>query len=388
MIENKKIAILGSTGSVGKQSLEVAEHLGIDVCLLTASSSVLEMEAQVRKFKPKYAAMSCEKAANELRIALADMNIKIYSGENGICEAIRESAADVVVNAISGSAGLMPAIAAAESGSRIAMSNKEAIVIAGKFLFDAVKKNKAELVPVDSEHSAIFQCLMCGNRPKNEISRLILTASGGAFRNRTYESLKNVTAKEALAHPTWKMGAKITVDSASLMNKGFEIIEAVRLFDVEPSRVDVVIHKESIIHSMVEFIDNAVIAQIGAPDMRTCIQFAITYPKRCTSLSEQLDFAKLASLSFEKPDYESFPLLNLARYAIERDGIVPAVLNASDEIAVGSFLRDDIGFCDIAEIVSKVVTNAGTVENLSLEDIMNADKEARIITENEINKIR
>jgi len=376
-IENTKVAILGSTGSVGVQSIEVCENLNCKVDLLMASSSVDAIEAQARRLKPNICIMTDEKAATTLKTRLADTDIKVYSGEKSAFDAILCSDADVAVNAVSGFAGLVPAIACAKSGKRIAMSNKEAIVIAHKFLKEEIDKNNAVMIPVDSEHSAIFQCL----DNVNSIKRIILTSSGGPFRGKKRDELKRYTAKDALSHPTWRMGAKITVDSASLMNKGFEVIEAVRLFSVTPNQVKVVVHPQSIMHSAVEYIDNSVIAQMGAPDMRTCIQYAITYPERRIALANQLDFASLSKLTFEDPDMETFSLLPLAFYAIEQDGIIPAVLNASDEIAVHTFLKDKIGFTDIFDIVEKVVTNFKNIKAPSLDDIISADKEARILTE-------
>ena len=294
-----------------------------------------------------------------------------------------ESDASVAVNAVSGFAGLAPAISCAKSGKRIAMSNKEAIVIAHKFLKEEIDKNNAEMIPVDSEHSAIFQCL----DDVNSIKRIILTSSGGPFRGKKREELKSITANDALSHPTWRMGAKITVDSASLMNKGFEVIEAVRLFSVAPEQVKVVVHPQSIMHSAVEYIDNSVIAQMGAPDMRTCIQYAITYPERKKALANQLDFASLSKLTFEEPDLDTFSLLPLAFYSIEQDGIIPAVLNASDEVAVHAFLKDKIGFTDIFDIVERIVTGFNNIKSPSLDDIISADKEARILTEELINTL-
>ena len=380
---NKKIAILGSTGSVGMQSVEVAQNLKCDVDMLLASSSVDIIERQARVLKPKMCVMTDEAAASTLKSRLSDTDIKVYSGERSAIRAIENSDADVAVNAVSGFAGLAPAIACAKSGKRIAMSNKEAIVVAHKFLLEEINKNNAEMIPVDSEHSAIFQCL--DKISPNPIKRIILTSSGGPFRGKKRKELIDLTAKEALSHPTWKMGAKITVDSASLMNKGFEVIEAVRLFGVKPDQVNVVVHPQSIMHSAVEYIDNSVIAQMGAPDMRTCIQYAITYPERKVALASSLDFAALSKLTFEDPDNETFTLLPLAFYAIEQDGIIPAVLNASDEVAVHAFLKDKIGFTDIFDIVSKIVTDFNNVSNPSLDEIINADKEARIRTSELIN---
>lgn len=375
--ENTKIAILGSTGSVGIQSVEVCQNLKCKVDLLMASSSVDVIEKQARLLKPRVCVMTNPDSANLLKARLADTDVKVYFGEEDAAKAIMESDASVAVNAVSGFAGLAPAIACAKSSKRIAMSNKEAIVIAHKFLKEEIEKNNAQMIPVDSEHSAIFQCL----DNKNSVKRIILTSSGGPFRGKKREELKNLTAKDALSHPTWRMGAKITVDSASLMNKGFEVIEAVRLFSVTPEQVKVVVHPQSIMHSAVEYIDNSVIAQMGAPDMRTCIQYAITYPERKIALANQLDFASLSKLTFEDPDLDTFSLLNLAFYAIEQDGIIPAVLNASDEVAVYAFLKDKIGFTDIFDIVERVVKGFKNIKTPSLEDIISADKEARILTE-------
>ena len=382
-MENKKIAILGSTGSVGKQSLEVAKLHNIKVDLLASCASVDEIERQAREFLPKYCVLTNEKSAQELKIKLNDTDIKVYGGENALLSIIEESNADTAVNAISGFAGLAPAIACAKSGKRIAMSNKEAIVIAYKFLKEEIDKNNAELIPVDSEHSAIFQCLQ--GRANNDIKRIILTSSGGPFRHKSREELSKYTSNDALAHPTWKMGPKITVDSASLMNKGFEVIEAVRLFNVRPNQIKVVVHPQSIMHSAVEYTDNSVIAQMGAPDMRTCVQYAITYPDRVYSYAEPLDFAKLSSLTFEDPDMNTFTLLPLAFYSIEQDGVIPTVLNASDEVAVKYFLNDKIKFTDVFDVVENVVRDYKNISNPSLKDILNADKEARIYTEEKIN---
>lgn len=382
---NKSIAILGSTGSVGRQSVEIASSLKLNVDLLTASSSVDIIEEQARQLNPKACVLTDEKSATSLKEKLSDTSIKVYGGENSALKAIEESKAQVAVNAVSGFAGLAPAISCAKSGKRIAMSNKEAIVTAYKFLKDAIDKNNAELIPVDSEHSAIFQCLQ--GRSGNEIKRIILTSSGGPFRGKRLSELSNITSSDALAHPTWKMGAKITVDSASLMNKGFEVIEAVRLFDVLPSQVKVVVHPQSIMHSAVEYNDNSVISQMGAPDMRTCIQYAITYPSRCVSLAKQLDFASLASLTFEEPDMGTFSLLPLAYYAIEQDGVIPAVLNAADEIAVGYFLKDSIKFTDIFKAVEYIVTTFNNIADPTIEDIIRADNEARIKTKEYISSI-
>ena len=387
MVEyNRSIAILGSTGSVGQQSVEVANSLKLKVDLLTASSSVEILEKQARLLNPNACVLTNENAATALKEKLADTTIKVYGGEKSSLSLIEDSTAEVAINAVSGFAGLSPAIACANSGKRIAMSNKEAIITAYKFIKEAIDKNKAELVPVDSEHSAIFQCLQ--GRGQNDIKNIILTSSGGPFRGKKLKELDSYTAKDALAHPTWKMGAKITVDSASLMNKGFEVIEAVRLFDVVPSQVKVVVHPQSIMHSAVEYNDNSVISQMGTPDMRTCIQYAITYPFRCQSLAKQLDFASVASLTFEEPDMETFSLLPLAYYAIEKDGVIPAVLNASDEIAVGYFLQDKIRFTDIFKVVEHIVQSFKNIIDPTINDIISADNEARIKTKEYIESFK
>lgn len=383
---NNKIAILGSTGSVGKQSVEIAKLHNLKVDLLASCSSIDEIERQARELLPKYCVLTNEKSASDLKVKLSDTGIKVYGGEKSLNSVIMESSFDTAVNAISGFAGLAPAISCAKSGKRIAMSNKEAIVIAYKFLKDEIDKHNAELIPVDSEHSAIFQCLQ--GRGDNNIKRIILTSSGGPFRHKKRDEIKNLKAKDALAHPTWKMGAKITVDSASLMNKGFEVIEAVRLFNVKPEQIKVVVHPQSIMHSAVEYNDNSVIAQMGAPDMRTCIQYAITYPNRMPSYAETLDFAKLGSLTFEEPDMNTFTLLPLAFYAIEMDGIIPTVLNASDEVAVKYYLKDKIGFTDMFDVVENVVRNFKNIKEPTLDDILYADKEARAITEEKIKLMR
>lgn len=382
---NSSIAILGSTGSVGTQAIEIAEHLGIKVDLLTASSSVDIIEKQARRLKPKVCVLTDEKCANDLKNRLSDTSIKVYSGEKSSLSAIEESNANVAVNAVSGFAGLAPAISCAKSGKRIAMSNKEAIVTAYKFLKQEIDKNNAELIPVDSEHSAIFQCLQ--GRQGNDIKKIILTSSGGPFRGKKQKDLLNYKANDALAHPTWKMGAKITIDSATLMNKGFEVIEAVRLFDVSPDKVEVVVHPQSILHSAVEYNDNSIIAQLGAPDMRTCIQYAITYPNRELALAKSLNFAEISNLTFEKPDFDTFSLLLLAYYSINEDGVLPAVLNASDEIAVKSYLNNEISLIDVFDVVKNIVKSFNNVKNPSYDDIVQADLEARIKTKESISKI-
>ena len=320
--------------------------------------------------------MSDVNAANELKIKLADTDIKVFSGIEGICEMVEESSASTVINSIIGQAGLMPTLSTVKSGKTLALANKESLVVAGETVMSEARKNNVPVVPVDSEHCAIHQCLSCGT--KSEVKKIILTASGGPFYGKKRDDIQNVTIKEVLAHPTWSMGAKITVDSATLMNKGFEVIEAMHLFNVSASNIDVLVHRESIIHSMVEYIDNSVIAQMSIPDMRFCIQYALSYPDRINAVSAPLDLATIGTLSFGRPDTETFSLLKLAFYSAEKGGALPAVLNAANEVAVDKFLKGLISFPRITETVTSVVQKMSNVCNLhSLDDIINADREAR-----------
>ena len=370
------IAVLGATGSVGRQSLDVARHHGVEVELLTAATRVSETEALCREFSPRVAVMADEEAARALRLSLADTDVKVYGGADAICEAISESSAEVTVNAILGEAGLMPTLAAVKKGGRLALSNKESLVVAGEIVMAEAQKSGCEIIPVDSEHSAIFQCLHAGEA--REIRRIFLTASGGPFRGYTPERLRSVTREQTLAHPTWQMGAKITVDSATLMNKGFEVIEAVRLFSVDPNKIEVVVHPESIIHSAVEYIDGATIAQLSNPDMRLCVQYALTYPARANGLTPALDLFFLGRLTFERPDTETFPLLSLAFDAAWQGGALPAVLNAANEVAVAAFLSGSIPFYRIAEVVSETVSRMRhAAERKQLDEILACDTEAR-----------
>ena len=377
------IAVLGSTGSVGTQSLDVARRHNINIDLLTADKNVRQMEAQAREFSPKFCVMADENAAKELKLALADTSVKVLSGESGICEAVSRSSAVTVVNSILGEAGLMPTLAVLDSKKRLALSNKESLVIAGDIVMGRAKETGAEIIPVDSEHSAIFQSLTTSD--KREIKKIILTASGGPFFGRTAEELKRVTLADTLAHPTWKMGAKITVDSASLMNKGFEVIEACHLFGVSASQIEVTVHRESIIHSAVEYIDNAVIAQMSVPDMRLCVQYALTYPQRTESTLEELDLFSLGKLTFARPDMQTFPLLALAYRAISEGGAMPAVLNAANEIAVAAFLQEKISFCEIFDTVGETFEEMSYAKGYtSLSDIKDSDREARRIAQKKI----
>ena len=386
-VNMKKIAVLGATGSVGRQALDVAESREYAVDLISANSSVKATEEIARKFKPRFVAMGSEDAARSLAISLADTDIKVFAGERGICDAIGISDAEVVINSIIGEAGLMPTLAAIDSDKRLALANKESLVIAGDIVMSRARERGCEIIPVDSEHSAIFQSLRAGRQ--KEIKRLLLTASGGPFFGKTPEELSKVTLEETLAHPTWKMGSKITVDSATLMNKGFEVIEAAHLFGVSTDNISVIVHRESILHSAVEYIDNSVIAELSVPDMRMCVQYAVDYPCRRQSASEQLDLIGLGALTFREPDREAFPLLSLAARAHSLGGGMCAVMNAADEIAVSAFLDRRIGFTDIAKIVTVTFEKMLDARSaISLEDIICADRRARALAESLVKEIK
>ena len=379
--ETKNIAILGSTGSVGEQAIDVAEKMNMRVSAISANKNFLRVEEQARKFRPTAVAMADENAAKELRVRLADTETKVYSGDAGICEMIEAETRDVVLNSIIGEAGLLPSLSAIESGARLALANKESLVVAGEIVTAKAREKGVEILPVDSEHSAIFQCLKSG-KPK-EVKRILLTASGGPFFGRKKEELRTITVNEALAHPTWKMGAKITIDSATLMNKGFEVIEAVHLFGVPSSRIQVVVHRESIIHSMVEYIDNSVIAQMSVPDMRLCAQYAVTYPERTNAAIDELDLFKVGRLTFMEPDMDTFPLLGCAIDSIGKGGALPAVLNAANEIAVAEFLGGRIPFLTIGESVCETVRIMESAKNVhDLEGIIACDRQARETVKN------
>ena len=369
------VAVLGSTGSVGRQTLDVCHRFGVRVDARTGGKNTAELEKQIRRFNPRVCAMADADAARDLAARVRDMRTKVYAGADGILRVIDETDAKTAVNSILGLAGLAPTLAAASRGMRIATANKESIVAAGNLVDAAVKAGGAELIPVDSEHSAIFQCLHCGTH--GEVKRLLLTASGGPFFGYTKEQLADVTLADALKHPTWKMGAKITVDSASLMNKGLEVIEAVRLFGVSPAQVTVVVHRESIIHSAVEYIDNAVIAELSHPDMRECVQYALTYPARLPAVIEPLDLFSVGTLTFRHPDTETFPLLALAYRAIGEGGLMPAVLSAANEAAVSLFLDGKIRFCEIAERVAAAMDGFANKPDFTVEDVFSADRDAR-----------
>ena len=374
----KKISVLGATGSVGRQALDVARERGFSVDFLCANRDAVTLEGYAREFRPRAVAMADESAAIDLKARLADTSVKVLIGEDGILEGIAASDSEVAVNSILGEAGLMPSLAVIESGKRLALANKESLVIAGDIVMDAARKKGVEIIPVDSEHSAIFQSLKSGKR--EEIKKIILTASGGPFFGKTRAELESVTLEDTLAHPTWNMGKKITVDSATLMNKGFEVIEAVHLFGVPADRIEVTVHRESILHSAVEYIDNSVIAELSVPDMRMCVQYAVDYPERCASASDELDLFKIGALTFHRPDREAFPFLDLAKEAITLGGAMPAVMNAADEIAVGEFLRGRITFVDIFRVVIDTFDRLrDRASSLSLADIIASDRDARRI---------
>ncbi len=376
------ISILGSTGSIGRQTLDVAKQLGLRVAALTANSSVERAEEQARKFRPCLVVMTDEAAARDLAVRLRDTETRVLGGAAALEEAAALPAADTVVTAVVGMVGLKPTLAAIGEKKRIALANKETLVCAGELVMDAAERSGAEIVPVDSEHSAIFQCLQgCGNR--REIRRLILTCSGGPFYGMNTEEAGRMTKKDALKHPNWTMGPKITVDCATLMNKGLEVIEAMRLYRLPLERVDVVIHRQSIVHSLVEFWDGAVLAQLGTPDMRLPIRYAMTYPERAESPLEPLDLLACPPLTFSKPDRETFPCLALAEEAAVRGGTACAALNGANEEAVRLFLAEKIGFYDIFHLTRKAMAALPVVEHPTLDEILEADREAREIVSKE-----
>lgn len=376
MTEN--LSILGSTGSIGKQSLDVCRKCGYGVKALTAFSSVDEIEKQAREFKPEKVALVDEKAAADLKIKLADTDIKVLGGMDGVCECAEIQSADTVLNSVVGMAGLKPTLTAIYAGKKIALANKETLVAGGQLVMSEAKKHSVEILPVDSEHSAIFQCLQ--GKPTNKaLKKIILTASGGPFFGKTADELRDVTVEKALKHPNWSMGAKITIDSATMMNKGLELIEAVWLFSVKPDDVDIVVHRESIVHSAVEYDDNSVIAQLGLPDMRIPIQYALTYPERFESPVGELSLSQIGKLTFFEPDYETFRCINLCRKAINMGGLYPAAVNSANEQANLMFRQGEIGFLDIADRVEAVLEKTPHYDNYTFEDILEIDKFAREI---------
>ena len=375
---SKCISLLGSTGSIGRQSLEVIAACGMTVAALTANRDVERLEEQCRQFRPELAVMMDPAAAADLRTRLADTPIRVSSGMEGLIEAATLERADTVLTAVVGMVGLRPTLAAIRQGKRIALANKETLVCAGELVMEAADAHGAEIVPVDSEHSAIFQCLQ-GSRDRGEVKRLILTASGGPFWGWEKEKIASATVEQALKHPNWSMGAKITVDSATLMNKGLEYIEAMRLYRMPPEKISIVVHRESIVHSLVEYCDNAVLAQMGAPDMRLPIQYALTWPERTPGPAQPLDLLNCPSLTFQAPDYDVFPCLGLALGAARTGGTATAVLNGANEAAVALFLEEKLSFPGIAERVGLALERLPVVQKPSLEEILEADRAARAL---------
>ena len=372
----RTLSVLGSSGSIGQQTLKVAEHCGHEVAAITVNRSVELAEAQARRFRPRLAAAADESAAADLRVRLADTGVKVLSGQEGLLEAASLPEADTVVTAMVGVAGLRPTLAAIDAGKRIALANKETLVCAGELVMARAKETGAEIVPVDSEHSAIFQCLQ-GCRDRGEVRRLIITASGGPFYGKSREELSLVRKEQALRHPNWTMGAKITVDSATLMNKGLEFIEAMRLYSMPPERIKIVVHRESIVHSLVEFEDGAILAQLGSADMCLPIQYALTWPERTAGPARPLDLLSCPPLTFQEPDPETFRCLGLALECAERGGTSTAILNGANEAAVALFLEEKIGFLDIPRLVERALEQVPVVDAPVLENIFEADRAAR-----------
>lgn len=372
----KTITVLGSTGSIGRQTLEVARELGVRVAAIAANTSVDLVEKQTREFLPSLVVMYDENAAAELRSRIKDLSVEVQSGMDGLLAAAMLPEADTIVTAMVGMIGLRPTLAAIECGKRIALANKETLVCAGELVMSAAKQHNAEIIPVDSEHSAIFQCLQgCADRA--EVKRLILTCSGGPFFGLSHAELEGKTRKDALRHPNWSMGAKITIDSATLMNKGLEVIEAMHLYAMPVTRVDAVIHRQSIIHSLVEFTDGAMLAQLGTPSMKLPIRYALTYPNRAPSPDAPLDLLSCGDLTFAAPDEKAFPCLAIARACAAQGGTSCAIMNGANEAAVGLFLQERIGFNDIARLVSRALDTVAPVRLTALEDVLEADARAR-----------
>ena len=373
----KKIAILGSTGSIGTQTVDILPSIDAEVVALTTNRRINLLEEQARALHPKMVCAMDESAAKELKIKLADTNIEVLTGMDGLIACAAESGADIVVTAVVGMVGLLPTMAAIKAGKDIALANKETLVCAGGLVMSAAKQYGVRILPVDSEHSAIFQCVQAANG--NPIDKILLTASGGPFFGKKIEEMRGMTREQALAHPNWSMGAKITIDSATMMNKGLELIEAMWLYDLPPEDIEIVVHRESIVHSAVEFADGAVIAQLGLPDMRLPIQLALTWPQRVPCKVPRMSLAEVAKLTFYAPDYKAFPALNLAKHAASLKGDRGAVLNGANEAAVGLFLNGKIGFTDIAERVAYALDTIPYKKDITLDDVLAADKAAREI---------
>ena len=384
----KNLSILGSTGSIGTQTLDVARNLSLEVTALAAYGNIKLLEEQIREFHPALAVVFDEEKAKQLRTAVADTGTKILAGMDGLCEAASIDGADVVVNAVVGCVGLQPTLAAIKAGKDLALANKETLVAGGALVMRAAEENGVKIFPVDSEHSAIFQCLQ-GCPEKKFLSRIILTASGGPFFGKTREELAEVTPRQALKHPNWDMGAKITIDSSTMMNKGLEILEASWLFDMPVSKIDVVIHRESVIHSLIEYVDHSVIAQLGVPDMRIPIQYAITWPERYPSPVKRLSLADYGTLTFAQPDEETFRCLAACKEAGRRGGLAPAAANGANEAAVDLFLKEKISFLEIGELVWAAMDRQPDVETImSVDDILTADRAAREFVYSAAGKMR
>lgn len=384
--EKRKVAVLGSTGSVGTQAIDALSVTDSEYTLLTGGRNTELLAAQARATKAAVCAVPDERCASELRLLLAGEKTKVIGGERAIEEGIAESGAELIVHSISGMAGIPAAIAASKTGARLAIANKESIISVGDIIIGNIKKSGGELIPVDSEHSAIFQCLSAsgaidakGNARPELVKRILLTASGGPFFGKTREELENVTCEMALAHPTWKMGQKITIDCATMMNKGFEVIEAARLFKVDIDKIEVLVHRQSIVHSMVEFVDTQIIAQLGTPDMRHCVRYALTYPDRMKVCDEGLDFRKIASLTFDEPDRDTFPLLDAASSAYKMGTTAPAALISADEEAVAAFIKGKISFNGIADAVIQTLGRFTPSSEYTVESVFDAENEARNI---------
>lgn len=375
--DKKNVAILGSTGSIGRQTLDIIRLFPdrFSVTVLSAGSDVELLEAQAREFSPECVVVAEAESLPILRGLLADLSIEVWGGEEGLVEAAARDSTDIVVTAMVGAAGLRPTVAAIEAGKRVALANKETLVIAGSIICPLAVARQSEIIPVDSEHSAIFQCLM--GEKMESIDRLTLTASGGPFRDRALETFSKITREEALRHPTWDMGPKITIDSATMMNKGLEVLEAHWLFDVDADAIDVLVHPQSIIHSLVTFVDGSTKAQLGVPDMRIPIQFALCYPERWPADHARISWDEVATLEFSTPDRAKFPCLDLAFAALQADGAAPAILNAANEMAVELFLQDQVGFLDIPALIERTLNDLGDEGSSTIDELMHADHRAR-----------
>ena len=380
MSHKQTVAILGSTGSIGTQTLDVIDRHSelFEVYALTAHSNIDLLVEQAKRYRPEVVAIADERHYKTLREALDGLPVKVFAGADSICQIAAMSPIDTVVTAMVGYSGLLPTVRAIEAGKKIALANKETLVVAGELVTDLALRNRVDIIPIDSEHSAIFQCLVGEN--ENSVEKLILTASGGAFRDTPKDDLRLATAADALRHPTWKMGAKITIDSATMMNKGFEVIEARWLFDIPTDKIEVIIHPQSIVHSMVQFCDGSIKAQLGQPDMRHPIQYALTFPDRLNAQVERANLADIHQLTFEKPDYEKFRNLGLAYDALRRGGNIPCILNAANEVAVDAFLKGKIGFFAMSDIIEQTISETAFISSPTLDDYIATDREARART--------